>query len=282
MLGIIELLKLRGLPTDERIKIVRHQDKRWDVEGLLLSGHLETYQAYQKKIFDCDFVVSTVGQPRSRARFIGVYQVHGQRPATEVPPPPDFPCEGMIHLGDLFYDLRKVAGFGDLEERVIIDWGRAALAWHQRLTATNDKAVIEVLPTGYTREFPGYLDFMLSFAELKRIVDFPEANRTWRDALAQVSGVYLIMDHGTGAQYIGSAAGPGGIMARWTDYVRTSGHGGNKKLKELLLTDPTASQRFHFTVLRTLQKTSTVPEVVAVEQRYKQILGTRAFGLTLN
>ena len=34
----------------------------------------------------------------------------------------------------LFYDLERLPRYEDLEGRAIIDWGRGALAWHQKLS----------------------------------------------------------------------------------------------------------------------------------------------------
>jgi hypothetical protein len=36
-------------------------------------------------------------------------------------------------------------GFDDLKGRVVIEWGKGALAWHERTTS---KEAIEVLPKG--------------------------------------------------------------------------------------------------------------------------------------
>ena len=51
--------------------------------------------------------------------------------------------------------------------------------WHQWVRKDNDKEVVELLPKGYTRPWPGYLDFILSHDELVRICHSPEANREW-------------------------------------------------------------------------------------------------------
>ena len=122
-----------------------------------------------------------------------------------------------------FYLLEKVPGYEDLEERIVIDWGKSTRSWHQWLSP---KEVVEVLPKGYTRPFPGYLDFILTYDELARLVTHHESNREWHIALSAMAGIYLILHPGTGAQYVGSAYGPQGILGRWRQYVST-GHGGN-------------------------------------------------------
>lgn len=58
-MDIVELLALRGLDTNAKIKLARHQDKRYDVKELYRDGHLDTYQSYQSRpVFECDYVVS--------------------------------------------------------------------------------------------------------------------------------------------------------------------------------------------------------------------------------
>lgn len=279
MLNVIELLKLRGLDTSARIKLVRHQDRRFDVAALRREGFFEVYQRFQSNpVFDCDYIVSFTGMEQGRARLAGVYRVTGKLPATEAPVPPDFARPDLVNTHGWYYVLEPVPGFEDLNERVVIDWGANARAWHQWL---KPKEVVQLLPMGYVREFPGYLDFVLTFDELQSIVLNPEANREWHRMLAAVAGVYLIVDMETGKQYVGSAYGASGVLGRWTTYART-GHGGNAQLRERLTTDPSAVKYFSYTLLRTLPTTLTKAEVIRYESLYKHKLGTRAFGLNSN
>lgn len=76
-----------------------------------------------------------------------------------------------------------------------------------------DKEVVELLPQGYTRPWPDYLDFILTHDELVRICSNPEANREWVHKLTAVAGVYLITHAGN--QYVGSAYGREGIYGRF-------------------------------------------------------------------
>jgi hypothetical protein len=138
--------------------------------------------------------------------------------------------------------------------------------------------VIEILPKGYVREFPGFLDFVIPYDELVKIVDNPDAHGVWHNMLASVAGVYLIVDSQTGQQYVGSAYGKRGILGRWAEYAK-NGHGGNKRLRELLNSSPGYARNFCFTVLQTLDKSLTDREVLEFEKQYKAKLGSRAFGL---
>src|SRR5687768_14879070 len=139
---ITEILRLRGLNTTKRIKLVRHQDKRYDVHELARRGRLEIYQAYQSQPrFDCDYIISFLGDEGTRALFWGVYRVAGREPASQHPPPPDL-AEFEVSDG-FFYDFVEEPGYDDLRRRLVINWGAGLLAWHQWLSP---KEVIELLP----------------------------------------------------------------------------------------------------------------------------------------
>jgi hypothetical protein len=91
MLNMVGLLSLRGLDTNSKMKLVRHQDKRYDIQELRRQGLLELYQSYQSKpVLECDYVVSFIGLEGSKACLFGVYRVKGRKSASEVPLPDDF------------------------------------------------------------------------------------------------------------------------------------------------------------------------------------------------
>ena len=105
----------------------------------------------------------------------------------------------------------------------------------------------------------------------------------WRKALSAVKGVYLINDTNTGKLYIGSAYGEDGLWGRWSEYVATDGHGGNKALKALIAADGMyAYKHFQFSILMLLPKTVTPDEAIRKEQLFKRKLGTNSFGLNNN
>jgi hypothetical protein len=281
MLGILELLAPRGLDLNARIKLVRHQDKRYDLLDLARRGLLEIYQSYQAKpVFECDYIISFLGLENNRARLFGVYKVGARLPESARPVPSDYIYSDPSNQDQngYFYELSSVEGFEDIKDRVVIDWGKSALAWHQWLT---NKEVVEILPPGYVRDFPGYLDFVISFDELSAIIASPAANREWHRMLGAVAGVYLITDLATGKQYVGSAYGEAAILGRWKAYAGT-GHGGNKQLMSLIAQDINYARNFQLTILRTLPRTLTLGEVVSYEILYKRKLGSRAFGLNSN
>jgi hypothetical protein len=278
-LGILDLLGLVGLPLTARIKLVRHQDPRYDAQDLLQGGWLEAYQQFQSKpVFDnLDYIVSFIGMGGSRARFLGVYRVNGRGPSANASLPPGCPYGEWRNAG-YHYDLQHTPGYDHLEGRVVIDWGKGR-AWHQR---ASNKTVVELLPAGYLLEpFHDYLQFTLTYHQLVYVVEHQEAHKEWRARLSAVAGVYLILATTTGKQYIGSAYGVEGIWGRWLAYART-GHGGNALLSKLIATDPAYPASFSYSVLEILPTSFARAEVLAHERQFKQKLGSRATGLNAN
>lgn len=278
MLDFYDLLKLNGLDVNAKVKMVRHQEPKYDLLQFRSLGIFDLYQSTQgRPVFECDYLVSFIGQKGSRALFCGVYKVNERKSGKEIALPKNFPYP-QWGKAKYFYVLDELPGFDDLKDRVIIDWGGSARAWVQNLKS---KEVVEILPKGYVKEFSGYLDIVLTFDELVKIIKNPEANREWHRMLAGVAGIYLISDLLTGRQYIGSAYGNRGILGRWAQYAKTI-HAGNALLKELVAKDLTYAKNFQFTILQTLPKTLTQREVIAYENLYKTKLGSRVFGLNIN
>ena len=281
MLRFDELLRIRGLdPRASKVKLVRHIDNTGLVERCLVAGIIEEYQRYQPKFFSSwEYMAAFIGDVGSKARLLGVYRIAATRPMRAVPQVladagwTDVDVTKLVVL-----DLERLPEFEDLARRVVIDWGKAAVAWHQN---SSDKEVIQILPAGYVRPFSGYLDFILTYDDLCDIFKRPDANVEWKTMLQGVAGVYLIVDSKTGKQYVGSAYGNAGIWGRWEQYAK-SGHGHNQQLMELLAKSPNHARNFRFSILRTLSKTLTSKEVIAKEALYKKKLGTRAFGLNSN
>jgi hypothetical protein len=282
VLALEHLLQPFGFDACLATKLVRHQDQRFDLAALYRAEQFEFYQSIQSRpIFaNCDQIVSFFGREGTQAMFVGVYRVREVRGPALWPLPEGFLYPQMDVSNHYSYTLERDERFSDLRNRLVIDWGSGTRSWVQNFRA-GVKRVIEVLPEGYVREFPGFLDFILRFDELKRIVENPIAHREWHRMLGSVSGVYLILDNLTGRQYVGSAYGQGGIIARWTQYAKT-GHGGNDQLRALLSERPTAKGHLFFSVLQTLPLTLTAGEVIAFEVLHKQKLGTRAHGLNSN
>ncbi len=268
MITLQEILHLHLPFLDAaKVKIVRHKDGRHEYRDTLKDkDDLLEYQRIQSKpVFKgCDYIITFKGLERARSVLFGIFKINGVDKIDN----------------DYHYDLQFLSGCEDLIDRLVIDWGNNAIAWHQWYHK-QQKEVLEILPSGYIGSFKGILDFVLEFDELKKLIQNPEANYEWHRHLSAVNGIYMILDEKTGQQYIGSAYGKEGIWQRWSNYV-ANGTGGNKELITLHKDNPTYHKNFKFSVLQTLPSNMNDKEVVAVEALYKQKLGSRVHGLNRN
>ena len=146
MIGFIELIRASGFAADVRqVKLVRHKGDDLDMDQLRNEGWFETYQCFQSKpVFDgCTHIVSVIGEDATASRFVGIYEVQGSTTASPALLPEHCPYTQWGTESRVFYTLKKCPGFEDLEDRVVIDWGKGALAWHQWLT---DRTIMEIRP----------------------------------------------------------------------------------------------------------------------------------------
>ncbi|MEC2463425.1 GIY-YIG nuclease family protein [Bacillus cereus] len=279
-----QLLQMKGLDTSKVIKVARHSDTKLDIKELYVKDQFEVYQTYQTKnaFKDCDYIVSFIGTENSQAVFVGLYEVNKTQKVDGFPSNVDAPIEVKERLKDCKwqYELVKVDGYDDLEDKLIIKWEGVATSWCRHLK-TYDIEVVQILPKSETKEFPGYLNFILKRWQLENIINNPSNHKTWYETLSTVAGVYLIVDNKTGKQYVGSAYGEEGIWGRWKTYANNK-HGGNKLLREIIDIDPDRVQDFTYTILQVLPLTYKDKEVFKVESLYKHKLGSRAFGLNSN
>ncbi len=279
-LMMLDLLEMYGFDRSCRAKLVRHQSKKYDIQELFRKGWLDAYQQFQTRpIFrGLDCIVSFVGFDGTKAKLIGVFDVLGIVPSEDRSIPSDCPYQEWLD-DEYCYLLEKRPGFECLENRLVIDWGLGSRSWSQWLT---DRHVLEILPKGQKLQvFKDYLDFTLTFDDLRFLIDNADAHREWKARLSAVAGIYLILDTRTGNQYVGSAHGTEGIWGRWAQYA-ANGHGGNEALRKLTEEYPDYPHCFTFSILQILPVTTSRNEVIALEQRFKEKLGTRANGLNLN
>jgi len=257
-------------------KLVRHKDPKVDIQHLYQNGEFENYQSIQEKdIFKGGAqLLSFIATEGTNCVFVGKYDIKSVSGLTH------FPLRKYGVKTGFKYDLVRDENFDYLRDRLVINWGNGTRSWVQNFKYKT-KSVVEILPDGHVRDFPGYLDLIISFSELKSIIDFPVANRVWKRMLSSTSGIYLILDTYTGLLYVGSAHGRNGIYGRWSDYAK-DGHGGNEELRKLIDTDPQAKFRFKFSILQTLSPSLTYQEVSTYENLHKEKLGTKAHGLNLN
>lgn len=271
------LLAQIGLNPAEVI-LLRHQDKR------ALPGRtpyelwrddrpaLEWYQATQriknrKKFSSAPWWASFVGTPDGGTLFVGLYAAKYKGLLDKDTPWPH--ADGIDPAGSCdVYDLRLDERLADLDGKLFIDWGKAALAWVQRADR-QDKPIIELRPEFKEPEFPGFLNFM---EPLSRVATLP---KTWIEILKYARGVYLLTCPRTKEQYVGAAYGAQGFWHRWMEYVAT-GHGGNIVLKSREPSD------YQVSILEVAGSNAQDTDILKMETRWKWKLQSREMGLNKN
>lgn len=285
---LIDLLQLFDIDISKQIKILRHSSKDESTLKLLTENReiLEQYQCIQNpNALNCDYVVSCIKDHKNRTIVQAIYQVKGHRLAS-VSDIPSHPLIQKLLLKEdkeinlEYTQLERITSFQEFEQRIVIDWGKAAISWLQSLNK-NTKAIIEIRAKGKIEEFLNYDQVLLSYHQLKEMVSNPVSNQEWHQMLS-VNGIYLISNNKTGQQYVGSAyakKGDKGILSRWSEYART-GHGGNKRLMSLLAASPSLINDMQYSILTTVASNKTDKEIINLENFYKKKLGKSA--VTLN
>lgn len=280
---------------EKSIRLVRHQMKNWRGFNSMLRFNkniLKVFTAEQgKDIFsDQRLILVFVPHPGGRALLSGAFVNHGRihRDAFEQ-------MEGYVEYAqyrksiglteespvEFFYDLQVCDELEELFDRLIIDWGGAALSWFQNKL---DKEIFQILAPGFVTIFPGWDEVNITYQELKAIIQNPDGNPDWAQFLKSHDGVYLILDNLTGRQYVGSATGENaGLWGRWTGYAK-DGHNGNKLLEELLIErGDSHKQNFTFSLHHVFARGAmTKKDVLEYESLLKRKLGSRDFGLNAN
>jgi hypothetical protein len=229
-----------------RWKVVRHLENSADAPDfaeLVMTERsaLEFYQSYQgSDIFGgCEGIFSFVGMPSSRALFFGAYLVRGNAQVVRLDPgDPAVPSSlrplwrrwSSAEKDEFKYRMERDARFAPLEGRVVIDWGKGALAWHQK---NSDKPVVEVREANQIGPCPSFPEIDVSLLKIAFLAKNESANASWVTKLGSVGGIYLLTDHRNDRLYVGQAGGEGkdgGFWARWKAYA--AGSSGNKLVDE--------------------------------------------------
>lgn len=137
------------------------------------------YQSLQSKdVFgECDYILSFLGEEGRKAVFIGAYK---KIKVTYFDPnttfiPPSYPYMDSINEPLFHYEFSKIDLLLDMIDCLVIDWGPSSRSWHQWVHEDRPKQVIEILPFGYIKEFPGFMETILTYEELCIIVRNPDA-----------------------------------------------------------------------------------------------------------
>lgn len=196
----------------------------------------------------------------------------------------------LFHVGHITKDLNKLECHDGYEYEHLTEYdkylGRLVVKYKndtqqliRNATSVIDKIEIsQILPDIFDNDiFPGFENVNLSWKELSRVID----KDTWKTALQNQKGVYLISDQSNGRKYVGSAYGENMILGRWQSYVG-NGHGGNVDLKKLDFDH--IKENFRFSILDIYKSTVEDQKIIQRESWWKEVLFTRnpIYGYNLN
>ena len=173
------------------------------------------------------------------------------------------------------YTLEKHTGnIADFYGVLTVDSTYVCNMSYQLLFSKNKEKFL-ISQKGEVNKFPGYSHINLTFRSLESVIDLT----SWKTALQNQKGVYLLRDNSTGKMYVGSAYGKNMLWQRWKDYLKT-GHGGDKSL--IPLGRDYIRKNFSFVILETFNSNTKDEEIIRAESAWKEKLGTRLFGYNNN
>ena len=170
----------------------------------------------------------------------------------------------------------------ELIGRLIIKFNKVFRASYLLLESHYDQFIVsEILKEKLSiLPFPGYEKVNINFDYLKTIVKNEELS--WKTALLNIKGVYLISDRNSGKLYVGSVYGQEAFWTRWSQYIN-SGHGNNVDLKQVILDNGIEyAEHFSFSILEIRSSITDDLEIIQREAYWKEILLTRKFGYNKN
>ena len=149
--------------------------------------------------------------------------------------------------------------------------------WHQK--AVTDKPIVEIASKNQ-KPFVGFESLILSFDELKEVIENDTDYKLWQTAMSSVNAVYLIVDIKTGDRYVGSTYGYDGLLGRWSVYAVTGGHGNNKGMIEHFNAQKHSCHDLQFSVLQVLSKAMSKEQIIDAETLWKKkLLTNEPFGM---
>lgn len=267
MIRLIDFLQLAGVGIDTSNRSLKIHLACWTgVEhpiDVYYSGRFKEWQERQnQRNFQSIQALGLIDMGQSNWLFAGVYMI--------------LDCQERPD-GGYRYSTELLPGQEELIGRVMVfhKRHRASYIWY---TDDTPLPITEILSKKLViGEFPGYNAIEITHAKLRIITQQKIAS--WHGALANIKGVYLILDTKTGKHYVGKASGNEGIWQRWYNYA-DNGHGGNKTLKKLLKDNGKEYMKnFKYSILEIADTHASEQDIQARESYWMTVLGTREFGL---
>jgi hypothetical protein len=227
-----------------------------------LKGKFKEWQEEQnKKNFERQYILSLIFWGKDEWLFAGVYESLNVK---------------QNDKGGYIYETKLLDIANEFIGRAIFvfrkEFRNSYLCLEKHIDNIN---LLEIKRDFVTPKFPGYDQVNVSWKDLS---DYIESD-SWKTALENQKGVYLITDISNGKKYVGSAYGQEMILGRWRDYVQ-NGHGGNKELKTFKF--DYIKNNFRYSILEIFKYTTDDNTIITRESWWKEVLMTREFGYNKN
>lgn len=267
MLGLIPYLTASGIEFDSnhtKIHLACWNGSEHPID-VFYAGNFESWQAHQtRRNFECSHVLSLIDLGQGAWLFAGVYRVITGKPHPKIE-------------GHFLYSTELLTHQSELIGRVIVRHQRTrqSYVWCK---PEIELPIVEIRREKMTiADFPGYNAVVISHPSLQIITRQKIAS--WHAALANIKGVYLIVDSTTGKPYVGKASGSVGIWQRWCAYA-DNGHGGNVELKNVLKVKGSEHMtNFQYSILKIADTHASDEDILARESYWMNVLQSRKFGL---
>lgn len=280
-LYLADIMERAGLDP-KKVMLIRHSAKNKEFQMYASVDHIKEYTCHQNANFakGADYLLVFISGQSTTAKFYMCYRIVGTPVlAKDMPMPAGSPHPEWYQRDNAYYyNLEETDIMADMQNRLIIEWGKAATVWSQ--WGFNEKEVLGI-QMSQKEAFPGFENLILSYDKLKDIVEDPDKYEAWHTAMSSVYAIYLIADTEDGALYVGSASGDRGLLGRWTEYA-ANGHGGNIKMMQKLDIYPGRFHKYQFSVLQVLSMSLPKTEVDKFESLWKNKVLSRVFGMNDN
>ncbi|MCK9342860.1 MAG: GIY-YIG nuclease family protein [Massilibacteroides sp.] len=178
-------------------------------------------------------------------------------------------------------------------DRILVEWtNKPQQFFYVGKEIVDSVELTEIYPKPYFEkdsEFPGYEHLSKSYDDLKIHLN----NKSWRDQLSSVYGVYIITDKKKGKLYIGSAYGIDGVYGRWSAYLKDGydkdeledSKYPNIKLKNLVNDEGIEyiQKHFQYTLLEIFSKTELGKKQALEREKYwKEVFKSKEHGYNGN
>ncbi|MEL7832042.1 GIY-YIG nuclease family protein [Citromicrobium bathyomarinum] len=292
MITFSELLERDGFDPS-KIVVFRHRPMEPE-----LNRNFDWIVAERPDLFDCyqnthgtrtesalkraNYVASFLRHGLGAALFLGFFKIRGWRDLTSAewaarPSHVELVRYGMSGASGgasretiSEFDLVETSYLAAWKHRLVIDWPGLERSWYRWADRNTFSVKAIAQADQLAGELPSWDQIALTFDQLAIMPT------SWKSALRQWRGIYLITDMSDRMAYVGSAGGSENLLQRWTDYSK-SGHGGNKLLKRR---DP---KNFVFSILQRTSPDLDRAELLRLENSWKVRLLSRApYGLNEN